>query len=737
MYSSPGVLIAVAALTFISWVMLFRAFRRHVLQGHDSIAVIGALSAASLFPIAVYVSWAQFDAWIFNIGFDDFHLGEQLLPYQQVFGLGSLPYVDFAPIHGLTPISYGFVNKVFFAGTAATFPMAVSVVAAFAIALTYLSAHFYAGPLPALALTMFSGVIWDRFMFMIPAVLFILNPGLMQRQRLWLWLWPIVAGLSVLFNSAVGAGVAIGTTLLYAYMLWKALSGDGSWLARRYAPVLAGMAMLVLVVPQLRGMAFGYIHFIVDNASTNTIANGAGLFQALNLPQHYGLGAVPFQWNALRVSWLLVALIFGIFTVKGLFIKGHGHENRRDLWLTGLLPIILFIVGKWALERVDTTQLSRTGVLSFIAVGVFLPLALVRRGDKGLSNAFVAISAIALGVMVAGASFRHIDYRQWIARPFSPELVDPANAFISGDGEGLPMIGDVFANKGRVEEIKDVKSALSRFMGPDETFLDLTNRSALYYFLNKPVPVLYSSDYVAANHKSQERMLKQIRDDPPPVVLAGPRITHDGGPASLRSYPIYREVVDSYVPEEVNGYMLLVRPQRAGRTDAHATKGDLKLLDKAFKAPDLASIPNAWGRSWERLKDRFTEINVLRPGALYNFADSGEEGLVPTGPDPRVEFGIPGTGLNAKDIDYLMFEYSCIGRKGNPVIEIYWSTDMEEMSEDTVVRFSGSGQRAIVPVGAEPRWRKADTIKAIRLDLQDNNSCDGFRVREMHLLRLN
>jgi len=32
---------------------------------------------------------------------DDFHLGEQILPWQQWRDFHRLPYVDFAPVHGL------------------------------------------------------------------------------------------------------------------------------------------------------------------------------------------------------------------------------------------------------------------------------------------------------------------------------------------------------------------------------------------------------------------------------------------------------------------------------------------------------------------------------------------------------------------------------------------------------------------------------------------------------------
>lgn len=48
--------------------------------------------------------------------------------------------------------------------------------------------------------------------------------------------------------------------------------------------------------------------------------------------------------------------------------------------------------------------------------------------------------------------------------------------------------------------------------------------------------------------------------------------------------------------------------------------------------------------------------------------------------------------LESKDIDHILIEYSCIDKSlPKPVLEIYWATENDPLSEKTVVRFFATG----------------------------------------------
>jgi hypothetical protein len=57
----------------------------------------------------------------------------------------------------------------------------------------------------------------------------------------------------------------------------------------------------------------------------------------------------------------------------------------------------------------------------------------------------------------------------------------------------------------------------------------------------------------------------------------------------------------------------------------------------------------------------------------------------------------------SKDIDHILIEYSCIDKSlPKPVLEIYWATENDPLSEKTVVRFFATGNRALIPTQPDP-----------------------------------
>lgn len=744
MYKSTGLIILVVGLIALSWYMLFRRYQKLLKEreADKDTSYISVLSAAALYPIAVYISWSQYTPWL-GFEVDDFHIGEVLLPWQQIIDFGKLPYVDFVPIHGLMEIAYGGLNELFYGHTAATIPLAVGLLTAIAVGLTFLAIFLFAGPIPALLLSPFIGGAMDRFYFLIPAVLFLSHPKVTGRSKVWLSVWIVVCLFSIFYNTVVGSGIALGSLPVAVYMGLKAFREERRWF-KLFVGTLASIAFLILVISPLREMAFGFIHYVIDNESTNEIANGIGLFQYNIRPTDLGFAANQFQWDLLKLSWMLVALIAAVLFVCALLPRQNNPNlvkqdnlHSKYVWLVALLPITFFMIGNWALVRIDPNVLSRTGALSYIALAVFLPLIIIGFISDSTRSVRILFVALIMGTVIGIAVVP--DYNVWLTKPFNSEVINKDYTLVSGKEVGLPRLGELFADPKRIKKLQSLKEAMSPFLRPGETFLDLTDHSALYFYLDMQVPVLYSADYVAANSKSYARMIKQIKKNPPPVVLIAPRISHDGGPASLRSYPLYRELVDSYVPIQIGEYTFLIRPDRIGILNNDTLETRMDLLDNVFRARDLYSIPNAWGRSWDILKERFTILYSVGPTSAFNFIVSQNGSYKPIGEDPQIFYELEQYNLSGKNVDYILLDYSCIkGTSGpDPVLELYWGADSNSLSEKTVVRFFGSGSRALIPVGAQPRWRLAKHINALRLDLQDYKSCSELSVNRIVMLKLN
>ena len=174
-------------------------------------------------------------------------------------------------------------------------------------------------------------------------------------------------------------------------------------------------------------------------------------------------------------------------------------------------------------------------------------------------------SAAALGLLnaTAGPGF---DWPSVVRLPAS--LIDATSEQFAFHGRqvGLPSLGRISVSPASLDQLIELREQLSRLLRPGETYLDLTNNSAHYFLLGYPVPVREANPYAAPAQRGQRRMLEQLAENRPPVVLAHVEqstILHDGGPPSLRTPLIYRYLVMSYVPIIRGKFIFFVEPKRA------------------------------------------------------------------------------------------------------------------------------------------------------------------------------
>jgi hypothetical protein len=175
--------------------------------------------------------------------------------------------------------------------------------------------------------------------------------------------------------------------------------------------------------------------------------------------------------------------------------------------MTGLT---LLLLAAWSIGRIDMELPSRPGAVSFLAVGTLLPILYVI--DKGFPPYWVR-GAFALLIAIFAAMHGLQDrfsVAQLTSRAF-PRSEVPANLERVSSGElGGSRFGTVFISPERRAEIAGFKDALTHVLAPGQTYFDLTNRQALYYYLGLPVPALYSATFNALNENQQQRMLRQL-----------------------------------------------------------------------------------------------------------------------------------------------------------------------------------------------------------------------------------
>jgi hypothetical protein len=730
--------ILLLALMVGAWWELWRAYSRWRRVSQAPYALDSVLSTLCVAAAATY--FAMFPerfpyisgGYFFLFPGDHFHTGEELLPWQQLLHFHSVPYVDFAPIHGLMSYACGFISSAFLDGTAASFMESQRFLFGIAVLATVCAARPLGGALLAAACAIPVTFVLDRDAFLAAAIFLLVNPATLRRPGKWLLTCVGVCAFSLGYNVPVGGALVVACAVPFGYFL-------AVWIRNRRKiriwsiAVVAGFGVLCLIwsFPAVRG----WIWFATDNGSSNVVAHGMGFRGALGavppvreLIDLSGLEKVlpPF----LREAWILA----GSYGFYLLFIQVRKPGNERSssailgAWLVFIVPLVLSL---YTFVRIEPTGLSRSGPISVVVLAAILPVLNARILPPFKPIMFLLAGYAFILFFVPDKLRVDLTYLRFKSAPLSqPISYPPGYTLTDGRDLGLPNMGRLCADAPTVNEILALRHALSMLLRPGETYIDLTNRQAFYYYLDLPIPQLYMH-FVAASEKMQERMVQQWRADPAPVVLIAPAEVFDGGLPSLRCYRWYRELLPAYTPIVLDGFTFLVDPKRLP-ADSLTPSERFAILDSSFFAPDLQALPSAWGRSWPLLKARFKKVaNVaIGPGAT-----SG--GAVTSSATFYLEpLNVTGAEADFATVDFRLEKSPTAAfAHPDPRVAVSWtSADEEHPPVQTFLAKSGT---ALLPLGSQPRWLLSDRLQTLRLDLVNPGDVSAFEVKGLTLWKLN
>jgi hypothetical protein len=134
-----------------------------------------------------------------------------------------------------------------------------------------------------------------------------------------------------------------------------------------------------------------------------------------------------------------------------------------------------------------------------------------------------------------------------------------------------------------IYRLRNLDAVLSQVVRDGETYLDMTNRNAHYFYLGKQPPIEVGALYNLPNSAQQARAVRELAENPPPIILAQARnISHDGGSNALRAHLVYRFVVENYIPVAIGQHIYMVRPDRYNWLEKYlerTTEAPLQLAD--------------------------------------------------------------------------------------------------------------------------------------------------------------
>jgi hypothetical protein len=714
--STPWLRVLVLVTIAGAWWQLWKIYSTWKHSTEPSVSLDRLLSTLCAGAAAVYFAIPY--ERVPYLSWDHFHIGEQLLPWQQLLHFHSVPYVDFAPIHGLMSYAYGFLASAFLDGTSASFLEAQRLLVGIAVLATVWAARPLCGALLAVVCAIAVVIPWDRDMFLAAAIFLLVNPKTFSQPVKWLLTWVGVCAFSLAFNVPAGAALTLSASVPAACLIVRWFRVGPHKFPYGKLAILAVLVTLTLLFafPTIRG----WIWFATDNAGTNVVAHGIRFRQSLgNLPTNGTfldlLNTKASVTALLREAWGLVS----IWGFCALFLQMRQPKAERKpegilaAWFIAVLPLALSV---YTFVRIDSYGLTRTGPVTIILLATVLPVLTCRLLPPFKPLPFLIAGYAMIAFFLPEQLLNNFENLRYKSATLMDTMTYPPNqSMVSGIDFGLPAIGRVSADPNTLTEITKLKHALSLLLRPDETYLDLTNRQAWFYYLDLPVAQLYMP-YVAASQKMQERVIGQWRADPAPAVLVAPAEVFDGGPASLRCYRLYRELVSKYSPLELDGFTFLVDPKRLP-VPGYATPVRMALLDSVFLVPDLSGLPSAWGKSWRWLEPRFKKAGEARP-------------------ESNASFNLEPLALTGAEADFakVEFDLDAISGQPDPVITTSWTSAGEP--NPPKVRCTVRSSTVVLPLGAQPRWLLSDTLLTFHMDLVNPSSVRAFKIKRLTFWKL-
>ena len=722
--------ILIVACIVAAYVELYRVYRRPDLLGAPVFQTLGIGSAIGLllFLKSTPISLPELMP-------DDYHFGELLVPWWSWAEMGLLPFHDYAPARGLMNYATGMLSSVIFGGATATvwatLPFVFAVLALVAIPVMRSSLGM-GGAFVALLIGPFANGIGE-IDIAVSIFLFAFCLGwLVWRRDAWLASFAACGIALLLYAPGQGALALLACGPLAAVALWSLYRQN----PRRLLVVLtaiAGVAVVLLAATPLGPMVLGALRYGAEQSQINSTAHGIawrGSFGAAD--------ANPWAFETMRASFVLVVLWAGVLVAKALCHPGDASTRRVLAYAVPVLLIgLLFVIR--AAGRIDAGA-SRLGIASVWALAMLAPMLLFASVRVRGVHYFGWIAA--LGFLLPYSGSLAPSY----ASNFDPIDATPFDVALNSRSIQNGRLGASVAHPSHLARIVAVRSVLDKVLDAHETYLDLSGRHAMYYYVERRPPVESASTYNLVGERQQARAIRSLREAHlPAILLSADNIVHDGGPLSLRSNLVYREVLLStgYRLTTIGTQVWMIRDDRVsrlppGEVDAVLALNDpaaLAVLDPIYRREDLEAVPASWGRSVASLDPTFS--TVLRfpagmPVVTHAVSIAGPDAYAITGVDPYVRFDIADRQLSGRQTGVLSFDFACAVPDATPILGLNWSTPQSPEGATTSLRFQGRQGRLIVPVDSAPSWLLAERIDSLRFDIEgDSTGCATFSIRNI------
>ncbi len=269
------------------------------------------------------------------------HPFENIMGFHQVFTLGQTPFKEYIPVSGLYSVIQGaFFHAFGEGGMFSDYHITQNLFYLFCLTITFfLLKNLVSRPVLLAIAFLFYLPSYNRYAFILPVMLLLIQPKLMARPVQWFLAWFTTSIFHGLYYPAYGAATCLaffplGIYLLVKYLREKCLKKDirkvSFWVS-----ISTCVCVFILSLPLL----FGTLKHVLTLSGTSYITDGFARFDTTCPAFFFPLIKSEFIKAALLyiVTFIVPAILVWFFCVLSV-----NSSKKRELLLSSQMAINLF-----------------------------------------------------------------------------------------------------------------------------------------------------------------------------------------------------------------------------------------------------------------------------------------------------------------------------------------------------------------------------------------------------------
>ncbi|MEI0479146.1 hypothetical protein [Brachyspira pulli] len=622
------------------------------------------------------------------VPWDFYHYADEAMAWHQVFNLNQVLFKDFSHFSGLFSMVYGFFHNVILNGYASESVLAGILLTIFysviIAVLLYKNTNsiFTFFTLSIFSLSYYG---YSRIYLILPIMLLLCLPKLINNRGIWIPLWIFLVFLYGLYYPTYGFAMMLGTLpfgiiQIFFYVKDKELLKDIKT-PKFYILWIIILIPILLSIPLLLRM----MNWILLQSGQSKFLDGIKIF-GTNSPNWFlpNISNMDVKNNIYYIIRIMIPVLSELISINILInLFKNSNNNYISILKSQAFLILSFIIIAVPLVSFSTfiredfsVMAARTGWVLVPCISVLIPTVLLFYTKDILSNRYkyitisiLIIILILIKPQVVNNNYNKIFFSNIIDVPDNMELIDDkllnefpslGNGFIYKNNKNMLLKEGMILKK--ITTTND-SIAMDRYFG-----LYIANIINRKVFVTPIVTMMQSTKFA-------EYALNKLEENPPAVFIGDPQF-----------YPWLVEKEYKICPENRN---IFIRPDKF--KEVYGTiyaSNDMSNFNYYTHVRTNYYLPQALGRSIDNLTKYFTnEYVVVDKNTSYT----------------NNEYIFFNEDISGKNYDYLYLELN--NSKSDKII-ISWGTEDEKINNNNSLTFIKSKEdKYLVPIGIMNTWR--------------------------------